>query len=304
MRLRVRSLKTKKFINNRFDIFAACYGADNRDKKPEFRAFAKQLIARLPWGIRKIVAFLGNHGPVNLLLSKSSFVGIYRSFTDVPQAPRQNTQFLVKSAVLNLAAQKFDDATGLPILRNSHSLLPLTASMLFGRNPIRILDVGGAGGVDFANLLNAAPQLSNIEYRVIDLPDVCELGRGRWENDQRISFASSMPSEDRTFDLIFSSWAIQYFAQPLQLLEKLTAYQAKAILLINVSFTTKRAFVRVQANKMIPSWVLNLPDLEQMMADRGYSLAFHVAGDVDHNVDNYPPEYRVSNLANLLFLKS
>lgn len=298
-----RSLGSEDFINNGFDKFAAGYGAGVANE-PKLRGVAKRLVARLPWGIRKFVAFLGNYGPVNLLLSKSSFIGMYRSFADVPQAVPPNNQFLVDAAVLNLRAQKFDDANGLPLLRNSHSLLPLTACILSDCNQIRILDIGGAGGVDFANLLNAAPCLSNIQYRVVDLPDVCELGKRRWQSDQRISFTPQLPNEGEVFDLIFSSWAIQYFDQPLELLEKFTAYEAKAILLVNVPFSGKGAFVRVQVNKMIPSWVLSLPDLKKIMCDRGYRLAFHAAGDVDHNVDNYPPEYRVSNLANLLFLKS
>jgi len=273
-------------------------------KNKGIKHFAKRLVGRLPWGFRKSVAFVGAYGLVNLLASRPSFVGIYRSFDEAPRSRQKNNEYLVDGATLNLDAQKFDDATGLPLLRNSHSLLPLTASMLAGPNPIRILDVGGAGGVDFANLLNATSALANIQYQVVDLPEVCALGRRHWVNDQRISFAEAMPSEANEFDLIYSSWAVQYFAEPLQLVERLTAYRAKAILLINVPFTTKGAFVRMQINKMIRSWVLNLPDVERIMRCHGYVLSFHAGGDVDHNVDNYPPEYRVSNVSNLLFLRA
>ena len=40
------------------------------------------------------------------------------------------------------------------------------------------------------------------------------------------------------------------------------------------------------------------------MRKNGYGLVYHVAGEDDYNVDNYPPEYRVPNSASLLFLKS
>jgi hypothetical protein len=40
------------------------------------------------------------------------------------------------------------------------------------------------------------------------------------------------------------------------------------------------------------------------MRECGYDMAFHVAGEDDYNVDNYPPRYRVPNSASLLFLKS
>jgi putative methyltransferase (TIGR04325 family) len=231
-------------------------------------------------------------------------MGIYRSFDDAPPSNQQDAQYLVESARLNFRAQKSDEATGLPVLRNSHSLFPLSVALLSRLKPFRILDVGGAAGVDFANLLKATSCRSDVEYSIVDLPEVCELGRQSWEDDRRVAFGCSLPDDHKVFDLVYSSWAIQYFPEPLTLLEKLTTYQAKAILILNVPFTTKRAFVRMQTNKMIPSWVLSLPEVERTMRDRGYKMVFHVAGDVDHNVDNYPFEYRVSNLSNLLFLKS
>lgn len=272
--------------------------------KAKVRAFAKRLTARLPWGMRKVVAFVGNYGPLNLLMNKPSFVGVYRSFADAPPGRPADNRYLVHGAALNLRAQKSDAASGLPILRNSHSLLPLAVSLLQAGGPIRILDIGGAGGVDFANLLQALPRVSDIRYRVVELEDLCEFGNRQWEHDPRISFTGSMPSPGEEFDLVYSSWAIQYFPEPLAFLEKLTTYQARAILLINAPLTAKGAFVRMQVNKMIPSWVLSLSEVERVMRDRGYALSFHVAADIDHNVDNYPPEHRVSNLANLLFLRS
>jgi putative methyltransferase (TIGR04325 family) len=176
-------------------------------------------------------------------------------------------------------------------------------TMLAAGKSVRVLDIGGAAGVDFANVLSGISSQTEIQYRVIDLPEVCALGQRRWKGDARISFDDSMPNDGEEFDLIYSSWALQYFPDPLALLKKLAAYSAKAILLINIPFTAKTAFVRTQVNKGIPSWVLSLSDVQEVMRECGYALAFHTAGDIDHNVDNYRPEYRVSNGANLLFLR-
>jgi len=49
---------------------------------------------------------------------------------------------------------------------------------------------------------------------------------------------------------------------------------------------------------------LSLHDVERQMNECGYYLAYHVAGEDDYNVDNFPPVYRVANSANLLFLRS
>jgi putative methyltransferase (TIGR04325 family) len=161
----------------------------------------------------------------------------------------------LKKPIFIFALKKFDQATGLPLLRNSHSLLPLMITMLAAGKSVRVLDIGGAAGVDFANVLSGISSQTEIQYRVIDLPEVCALGRRRWKGDARISFDDSMPNDGEEFDLIYSSWALQYFPDPLALLKKLAAYSAKAILLINIPFTAKTAFVRTQVNKGIPSWV-------------------------------------------------
>jgi putative methyltransferase (TIGR04325 family) len=267
------------------------------------RSALRNFVACLPWGARKLVAFIALHSPSGLLLSRPSFVGTYKSFADAPPSRQTSAEYLVEEADLHLRAQKFDQATGFPLLRNSHSLLPLAVAMLAAGKSVRVLDVGGAAGVDFANVLSGTSRQNKIQYRVIDRPEVCALGRSRWHTDPRISFGDTMPSDGEEFDLIYSSWTLQYFPDPLASLKKLAAYNAKVILLINIPFTSKISFVRTQVNKGVPSWVLSLSDVQQVMRESGYELAFHAAGDIDHNVDNYQPEYRVSNGANLLFLR-
>lgn len=275
-----------------------------REREGGIKTIIKRLAVRLPWGWRKIVAFTALHGAINLLWGRPSFVGTYQSFSDAPPSNAQDAQYLVDAADRNLRSLKLDGASGSPALSNSHSLFTLAAALLAGPKPLRILDVGGAAGVDFANLLKAAPNLSNIQYCVIDVPAVCAFGAQRWKNDKRISFSDRMPSDGDQFDLIYSSWAIQYFAKPLELLKKCAGYGAPAILLLNVPFTMKSAFVRVQVNRMLPSWVLSVPEVERLMSDSGYRIAFHATANVDHNVDNYPRDYRVPNVSNILFLKS
>ncbi len=264
----------------------------------------KSVVGRLPWGMRKLTAFLALYRPIGLLLSRPHFAGVYASFDQVPDASLLDPQVLVRAAERNKASLKRDGPTGLPLLGHSHSLLPLVVAMLATQMPIRILDFGGAAGSDFRNLTSAISDRAELDYNVVDLPEVCEAGRRLWQDDKRISFSAELPRDGAQFDLVYSSWAILYVPEPLGLLAKLASYNARAILLINAPFTRRDAFVRVQTNYKVPSWVLSLPDVERVMRECGYRLAFHVAGDVDHNVDNYPPDLRVSNVASLLFLKS
>lgn len=264
----------------------------------------RSLFDRLPWGMRKLAAFVVLHGPFGLLRSKPHFTGVYPSFDKVPNKRAANRQVLVRAAENNVGRLKRDGATNLPILGQSHSLLALAVAILATQQPFRILDFGGAAGADFHNLTSAIPDFALLDYHVVDLPEVCAASRSRWKGEKRIRFSDEMPMDGEQFDLVYSSWAVLYVAKPMDLLEKFASYNARAILLVNVPFTRHISFVRVQTNYMIPSWVLSLDDAERVMRDRGYNLAFHVAGDIDHNVDNYSPEFRVSNMTNLLFLKS
>jgi hypothetical protein len=52
-------------------------------------------------------------------------------------------------------------------------------TILAAGKSVRVLDIGGAAGVDFANVLSGISSQTEIQYRVIDLPEVCALGRRR-----------------------------------------------------------------------------------------------------------------------------
>jgi len=269
------------------------------------RNFIKQLVARLPWKARKLVMFFVEHG----LVSRAPFSGVYASFADVPGTMQVAEADQAAAAMRGVArGPSRDEATHLPQLRRAHSLMPLVAAMLAGgarKEPLNILDFGGAAGVDFANLLAAVDPGIDLRYLVVDFPKVCAVGRDHWRDDKRISFSDALPQAAQ-FDLVYSWSSVHYVPDPLSLLAKFASYRPAAILLAGSPFTSGDAFVRAQVNQSIPfpQWVLSLPKVEQRMRECGYAMAFHVAGEDDYNVDNYPPRYRVPNSASLLFLKA
>lgn len=269
------------------------------------RHFIKQLIARLPWKARKLVMFFVEHG----LVSRVPFSGVYASFAEVPGTMQTAVADQAAAAARGIAqGPSRDEATDLPRLRRAHSLMPLVVTMLARERraePLSILDFGGAAGVDFVNLLAALGPQVNVRYHVVDFPKVCAVGRDHWRDEPRISFSDALPPT-AGFDLVYCWSSIQYLADPMGLLAQFASYRPAAILLAGSPFTSGDAFVRAQVNQSVPfpQWVLSLPKVEQHMRECGYDMVFHVAGEDDYNVDNYPPRYRVPNSASLLFLKS
>jgi putative methyltransferase (TIGR04325 family) len=271
-----------------------------------FRDFAKRTVMLLPWKLRKLVMFFVEHG----LISRPPFSGVYASFEDVPGTIKAAEDDQAAGAQRNVArGPSRDEATNLPRLRRARSLLPLVAALLAAKRqtnePLRILDFGGAAGIDFANLIAAIRDTSNIRYHVVDFPKVCAVGRAKWREDVRISFCDTLPISAQ-FDLVYGWSSIQYVANPLELLTQFATYSPRAILIAGSPFTAGEAFVRAQVNQSVPfpHWVLSLGDVERRMNRCGYYLAYQVAGEDDYNVDNYPPAYRVPNSASLLFLRS
>jgi putative methyltransferase (TIGR04325 family) len=270
------------------------------------REFAEKLVAALPWKLRKLVMFFVEHG----LISRPPFSGVYASFADVPGTMKVAEEDQAAGAQRNVARDpRRDEATELPRLRRARSLLPLVVALLAAKRqtsePVRILDFGGAAGIDFANLIAAIHDTSSVRYHVVDFPKVCAVGRARWQNDPRISFDDTMPVSAE-FDLVYGWGSIHYVADPLQLLTQFTTYSPRAILIAGSPFTSGKAFVRAQVNQSarFPQWVLSLGEVERRMSGCGYYLAYHVAGEDDYNVDNYPSTHRVANSASLLFLRS
>jgi putative methyltransferase (TIGR04325 family) len=270
------------------------------------RNLIKKIVASLPWKLRKLTMFFVEHG----FISSPPFSGVYASFAEVGGEMKVAENDQAEAAKRGVAkGPPLDEATNLPKLRRAHSLMPLVAALLASRpqanRPLRVLDFGGAAGVDFINLIAAARLTTDIRYHVVDLPKVCAVGRMKWQGDERIVFEDALP-ETGEFDLVYGWSSIQYMPDPLQLLQKFASYAPAAILLAGSPFTAGKAFVRAQVNQSIPfpQWVLSLPAVERRMAESGYDLVYHVAGEEDYNVDNFQPEYRVPSSASLLFVKS
>jgi putative methyltransferase (TIGR04325 family) len=164
--------------------------------------FAKNAVSYLPWGMRKLAAFIALHGYWKLLISKQAFRGVYRSFDEIPGGVLSNQHELARFAAEGARSPRIDQASGLPVLRLNHQLLPLVAAILSETlSPLRILDFGGAAGVDYQNVLHALPNAQDIKYHVVDLPAVCGVGRRKWRDDARISFHETVPDAEARFDL-------------------------------------------------------------------------------------------------------
>ena len=185
--------------------------------------------------------------------------------------------------------------------------LPFLVSTLNKKNKIKILDFGGGLGISYLYLLQCLPHLkSKIEYTIIELNEICEIGK---KNNLNINFLKEIPK--KKFDIIFSSSAIQYTEKWKKTLYQLTNLKSKYILLSDVFLTKNPSFVTLQNyySTKIPQWFFNEKIFMQIFKKNYYKLIFKDivrAKRLDFEnilpMKNFNLKYRIKHTLHLLFI--
>lgn len=228
-------------------------------------------------------------------MNSHPFSGVYKDFSSIPSSPWYNQDELLRRAAKNVVAARSQD---IPFL-GSKQLLSSVVAMLGSH--VRILDFGGAAGLDFANLLSATnPRRTDLQYTVVDFAPACKVGSELWQGDDRISFATEMPAVH--FDLIYSCSSLHYEQDYQSRIRSFTHANPKAILLLRHPIASIE-FARQQhvASGSFPQWVMSLKKIEQALSN--YRLAVKNYSEDQYDVTNYEPPYNVAGSMNLLFLR-
>lgn len=265
------------------------------------RRMIRLLKRLLPWHVRRILSF----ARTAFANRKPPFHGVYSDFKGVPPTEGYNNQGWSDSS--RFAAERARDQIGAKIpsiMPHSKSLLPMLIASR--KKPIRILDFGGAAGLDFGNLsasLGAIPR--DVSYVVVDMPGTCEVGRTTWQKE-KVTFISELPPETERFDIVYAYSSFQYLDDFREGLKKLAAYRPEAILLCHHPVHFGKSFVRCQSNMgaglEVPQWVFGFDDLTEAMRALGYHLSFREWTTAEYNVDNYEDAYKAGRTANLMFV--
>lgn len=253
--------------------------------------------AVLPWWVRKSLAA----GLGFWKRRKPPFVGVFKQFGDAAGDGYARPQWVAVSVASVEAVRQHIGQKTPESLSYSKSLLPVLIGSMPG--PLRIMDFGGACGVDYAWLL-ATGNRADISYHVVDTESVCAAGRRVWSGDSNIAFSPDIP--DATFDVIYAYSALHCVADFRTVLKQFAALRPKAILLCKHPVRDGESYVRAQINmgKDLPlaQWVLGLDDITTTLAAAGYQLAFRAYGEDIYNVDNYDKRSGEGRVMNLLFV--
>lgn len=255
----------------------------------------------LPWDIKQTIKFY------RYIKSKrrNPFTGVYKSFDYVDRTVGYAHPDWEEKAYMNAINAQKEIGKKIPQpISPSKWLLPVAASILYqSKKSLRILDFGGAGGLDYANLLAQTGGI-DVEYHVVDLPEACHGGKRAWADS--ITFTSKLP--DGLFDIVYSYAALVCADDYRKLLEKFASYQPTIMLFCKESVHEGRSFVRKKVNmgkgRESAEWVFDINELEGALRALDYRLVFRGWCDDIYNVDNYKPPYNIEHPANLLFIKN
>lgn len=167
---------------------------------------------------------------------------------------------------------------GLPpkTIRFDYPLDIILAMMLANQSHLKILDFGGGLGLQFIQAMtNIQLNMSQVEYHIVELPQVTELGKKTLSEFKQIQFSEALPAQQK-MDLVHLGSALQYIEEWQDLLKSLSQYQPEYMILSDVLAGECPSFVTTQYyyGERIPVWFLNIDELIQHLSRCGYALIY------------------------------
>ncbi|MDZ7646828.1 MAG: hypothetical protein U5K54_06425 [Cytophagales bacterium] len=97
-------------------------------------------------------------------------------------------------------------------ISEENSILPLIASLIIQeKQKVNVLDLGGGMGIGFIGLVACLEKNNNLQYSVIETPNMCLGGSKLFISDNRIQFYNDFPENLLNVDIVFIKSALQYF---------------------------------------------------------------------------------------------
>lgn len=241
--------------------------------------------------------------------------GIYPSFAAAPaEGPGFQGAIAQERAVKAAHDVLTQIAAGGPLdysLRQRNALLPVIAAMLLdGRASVRILDFGGGAGTGYMLLTAAVPDaLARIEYDVLDLEPICEVGRALFAGRPGPQFHAQWPAGGG-YDHVHTASTIQYVEDWRSVIGRLAGYGASQIAFSDAFVGPFPSYVTLQSyyGSRIRHWMFNQDEFIAEVERHGYVLSMRCPCDArilgaygPLPMHNLPPERRIAHSSHLLF---
>ena len=141
---------------------------------------------------------------------------------------------------------------------------------------INVLDVGG--GIAASYFENKASNLfsENCKFIILENPQICDLGKELFKNNDRINFIEKLPKNKLIFDIIHFGASLHYFENWEELINKLTKFNPKYFIFADLPAADNNSFVSIQNyyGDKIPVHFWNLSEFILKVEKFGFKLVF------------------------------
>jgi putative methyltransferase (TIGR04325 family) len=247
-------------------------------------------------------------GRVARRTTRYTWQGIYSNRSDVPGSTDRYDDEIEVNKHLSWTRPAFDAVRSGSLPPPEHQMLTLIAAMAGAKSgSVRVIDLGGAVGAGYVQLLGALPTTIAIEYHVVDLEKMCSEGKRLFSDDPRIQFHKVIPQSIESLDIVYANSVLQYIDHYEETLAQITSLGAEFVLLGDLPVGNIPTYATKQLNlvgKVLAYWFFNRDEIVDTLAQRGYSLIYEGLEEPEFDQENFPQSHRIGRMRNLLFRRA
>lgn len=243
------------------------------------------------------------------LLRRHNWQGIELSGRDFPDRPADgfnSDQWLEPLRLSSLETLRFyEKHSAYGPETNPHGLLSaLAATTVRPKVPVTIVDIGGGLGTSFIGTRANGPFHSGLNFHVVEIPRLAQIGDELFKGHRGIQF-HSQPPELEHVDICYISTALQYFKDFEGIVKRLKAYNPKFLIFAKLSAGDIPTFWTWQLNvegHKIPYWFINIGELKALVGD-AYEMIYDEKIPNAYNMSNFPTTHRLTSFRNIVFVR-
>lgn len=191
----------------------------------------------------------------------------------------------------------------------SHRIFLGVAALLARlRGSLRVVDFGGGLGDPYILLIESLRDTSMIDYRVVELPQMCAEGRKVFQKYPGIQFQPSFPPVTFAPDIVYTNGALQFLPDYRKTIATMADYSAPLMLFTELPGGKISTFASAQTNVFGQAavWFFNIDEIVELVSGRGYILALDSRFEFGDGQTTFPPAHnrQLRNYHTLLFCRS
>ena len=240
------------------------------------------------------------------------FEGIYKSFHEIEN---QGHAF-ASDFWIDRETRRLKEALKMkPEVLNASKEYPLfhiASIVLNSKKELKIIDFGGGPGRGFISVSRGILDLKKLDYKIIEIKEICDIGKKIFENEKDLEFYTDFPPLQEV-DIFHFGSCLQYIENWKGILEKSFLYRPKYLLFSDLLAGDIETFVTKQLmfESILPYQFLNITEFISFIEDNNFDLRFRTNYEVKIQgafqslpTEHFPKNKRLRNSSNLLFINS